>query len=345
MEQYVGLVPDLLPEGALLRIYAPDRRRRQELATRSPIRIARAWAPWEWWDLIVLAEHLPLVFPPMENAVLMSHGLVRAGRAPRGSFFYDRERVLLSGEPVYAAICDPSERTAAEGERFVPQIAGRVRVTGDLRVDRMRRFAADEPANEMPQLLVMSTWGSDSLLESSGTELLDQLVGLQRAGSAGVTLTCHPNLLEPSTSLRDWPSLLNALSDEGVTVVHPSEPWEPVLAAADVIVTDHTSLCATFALLKRPIIPVACARQAPDEGTFFAQLVASVDPWDPAAGDLKAAVSAALERGFPSDLEPAVDGMVDYLGTSRERFQEVFGEVMERAGSARGSSGRPRGSI
>lgn len=332
MEQYVTMVADLVPEGSDVRFYAPDREMRRRLVVGARRRVAPAWAPWMWWNLVVLAEHLPLVFPPMENAVLMSHGLVRAGHAPRGSFFYDRDRVLLNGVPVYAAICDPAERTAVEGEQFVPQIAGRVRVTGDLRVDRMLRCAADRPVSEVPRLLVMSTWGSDSLLESVGPELLDQLSRLERSGSLTVAVTCHPNLLEPSTSLRDWPLLLRSLDRTGVEVIPPSEPWEPVLAGADVVLTDHTSLCGTFALLKRPILPVVCTRKAPADDTFFARLVAESIPWDPSEADLESSVLSALERGFPAALEPMVDGMVDHLGHSRERFRDVFDEVVRGSG-------------
>jgi len=328
MEQYVSLAVPLLPETAEVRIYTPRRGDRRPQAIRTGVRPARPWAPWQWWDLIILADHLPLVFPPMDNAVLMSHGLVRAGRAPRGSYFYDRRRMVLNGRLVYATVCDPSERTAVEAPRFVPEVAGRVTVTGDLRVDRMLRCAATAPAGERPRLLVMSTWGSDSLFETAGPALFDELSDLHRSGAVAVTVTCHPNLLEPSTSLRDWPPLLYALSRSGVEVVDPSDPWEPVLAAADVVLTDHTSLGATFAVLRRPIIPVVCTPEPPDPDTFFGRLVAASEPWPLGTGNLAGAVSDALARGFPVAMEPVVDAMVDYVGTAPERFQAVFDTVL-----------------
>lgn len=327
MAQYVMIAGELVADRSRLFLYAPTQEYRSVLTARRGLPVAGGSAPWHWWDLIVVAEHLPFAFPRTGPVVLLSHGLVRAGAAPRGSFLYDSEKVLRWGRPVYDAICDASHRSAEFGESLVPSLSGRVHVTGDLRVDRMLASTKVAEAQDRPRLVVMSTWGADCLFERHGDELFEGLLELHHGGVVDVTVTCHPNLWQPQTSLQDWPALLKELSKGGIRVVRPDQPWEPVLACADIALSDHTSLCGTFAVLRRPIVPVICLPDGPEPGTFFDALIQAVPPLE-GMEDLRGAIERSLRNGFPESLEDEVAAMAECLGESSTRVRAVLLDLL-----------------
>ena len=130
-------------------------------------------------------------------------------------------------------------------------------VRGALGLDPGRRTALYAP-----------TWSSASSLNMAGETIITSLA------DAGFNVIVKPHDFS-STSVRrysggiDWRARLRAIERPGRIVVAQHADSSPLMAASDVLVTDHSSIGFEFCLLDRPIIVI----DAPD-----LPRVARIDP-------------------------------------------------------------------
>ncbi|MGI8536744.1 MAG: class I SAM-dependent methyltransferase [Mycobacteriales bacterium] len=289
------------------------------------------------WRCIVLGNHLPLTFLPSDPRVLVNHGLTTDARAVRGnSYRFDRARLYLpDGRPVYRLLLDAGYRSRDRGVAADPGLAGRIAVVGDLRVDELEKHARAQPDPTLqwpsgagPLVAIMSTWGPHGVLESLGPSLLDEIVRLGEQGSARFLLFSHPNLWYRTDTRYGWPALLNALEQRcaAIRVVRPEEDWAPVLAHAELAVVDQTSLAASFAVLGRPMIPLASAETLVPGG-FAATVIRRGSPLA-AAHELGPAVAHAVRDNGPERYADLAAALVDHRGEAASRIRTVFAELL-----------------
>lgn len=313
--------------------YVPDRVLRRACEQKVTYKCFGPWAAWLHWDLKIFPDHCPLQFPVRDGvSILASHGLVKSRSSPSGSFYFDRNRALLQGKPVYDYVLSPSWEQAAFGESLMPELRGRIRVVGDIRVDRMLADAAAlqkdlSGIGGPPRLLVMSTWGQASLLESLGKALLPSLLDIQLRGIFDVTITSHPNLWDRSKSSRDWESILVDFGSQGLAIELPGSPWEPTLASADLVLSDHTSLMANYLFLNRPILLAPVADGVVADDTLFAWLKDRVPSLDPDL-NLEEQLVSALMTPIPPEASRKVDDLVDSLGRAGDAHKELIMEAL-----------------
>jgi hypothetical protein len=126
-------------------------------------------------------------------------------------------------------------------------------VDGSLRRDEALAALGLDPAR--PSVLYAPTWSPASSLNTCGLQLVTRLAGL----GVSVIVKLH----DRSRDLRhqysggiDWIAALTPLMVPGRIVLASSADICPLLAAADVMITDHSSSGFEYLLLDRPLIRI-----------------------------------------------------------------------------------------
>ena len=157
-------------------------------------------------------------------------------------------------------------------------------------------------------VLYAPTWTRFSSLNVMGEELLRRLV------DAGFTVLAklHDHSLNrnfESSGGVDWVERLTPILANGRGRLITSADASPWLVAADVLITDHSSIGFEYLLLDRPLVRIAMPElikraDIPDE---YVQLLASASTTVETASDAVAAVAAAVSRpAVLSDLRRAL---------------------------------------
>jgi hypothetical protein len=176
----------------------------------------------------------------------------------------------------------------------------RIRKVGFAKTDRLTNGALDARRTraecgldpDLPTLVYAPSWGAESSLDRYGEALLTALHGW--GGNTLVKL--HDNAYDPRYARRDWRAFLDGLV--GPRFAAPRS-WDviPFLQAADLLVTDISSVGFEFLQLDRPILFM----------TFEGQLVrwenADLETWGRKTGTLvddPARLPAEIDRALAS---------------------------------------------
>src|SRR5205814_879967 len=105
-----------------------------------------------------------------------------------------------------------------------------------------------------PTALYAPTWSPASSLNVAG----DAIIATLAAEGCNVIVKLHPCSLDPAVPKYsggiDWRARMQALVRPG-RIVHVEDPdASPLLAASDLMVTDHSTIGYEFCLLDRPLI-------------------------------------------------------------------------------------------
>ncbi len=182
------------------------------------------------------------------SRVLTFHGVSFKGRSlgDRAGWFhrvmlvgpYQRRRLVERGtfaadDPVLVDVGMPKLDRLARGE--------------------IDRFAERERLDVAPHavcILYAPTWGPHASLNTMGEPLIDALAAYPKAH---VVVKLHDHTYDPSHGGGDWSTRVERLRRPNVTI-HRGLDVAPLLAAADVLVTDASSVAQEFCLLDRPIL-------------------------------------------------------------------------------------------
>jgi CDP-glycerol glycerophosphotransferase (TagB/SpsB family) len=312
-------------------------------------RIARASATWTRLDLALTADlwnRTPL--RRCRRQVNFFHGV--AGK-------YD----LDDAGKVAAANLDQFDRIAfINADRLERWVAsGVIRRTqaalvGFPKVDELlngRWNPADVRASlrlapGRPTVLYAPTFSPESSLQLAGEAIVQALLD----AGYNVIVKLHDRSMVPHeryTDGIDWPARLSAFSGRpGFAFARLSDAG-PCLAAADVLVTDHSTVGFEFALLDRPIVVFdaprlrEAARIAADKW-FLLRSMADVVDTAPGVAD---AVTRALQA--PSEMRAArrqAHTLFAHAGHATERALAVVYDLLEMepaAADARSAAGAP----
>jgi hypothetical protein len=288
------------------------------------------------WDLALFGTHgSEVFFTRAASRVHIQHGL-GAGKLVAGQdFTYGPRWALWEGTPKYDAMLEASYAVRRYAVAACPPLAGRIRVTGDLRADRLLAADRDRLAHRAAlgvgpgelAVLVVSTFGPHGLLATCGLGLVDELLAWP---GARALLTVHPHLW---TGRHDHRAGLGAAlaprAARGLLVCGPGQDWAPFLAAADVAVIDHSSLGLYFALLARPTVAVPVPAGVVNPVAPVAVLRA-LSPAVAGPGRLAAAVAAAVDRFDPAAFAAFRRGLAAYPGQAAGRTRSVLYELLGR---------------
>ncbi|MGQ0842119.1 hypothetical protein [Actinokineospora sp.] len=217
--------------------------------------------------------------------------------------------------------------------RDCPSAADVAVVAGDLVYDRI---VASKPlrasyrrafgiAPEQNLVVVSSTWGQDSLLETC-PDLPRRLAEQLPADEFTILLALHPNIVSKHSqwSVSTW---LAAARRAGVHILDDVDEWRAALVAADLTIGDQGSVSFYSAGLGTPLL-LACApghTVGPDSP--IAAMLAAAPALD-STTELAAQVRAALTGADDGRLRAITDLATSQPGLAAARLRTVFCQVL-----------------
>lgn len=238
-------------------------------ASEEPARVGEIYAaaspaharitPWRAaltsWDVYLTSDFMWATLPRGAARVQMYHGV--AGKygfdAPAVSLrawdriFFINERRLRN--VVASDALDRGDPAA----RLVGMPKVDCLVDGSLRRDQVLACARLDPAR--PTVLYAPTWSAYSSLNRMGVPLLERLVRMP----LNVIVKLHDRSLDLRAAYsggEDWRARLSPILSPPHALLAGSGSIAPWLAAADVMISDHSSAAYEYLLLDRPIVRI-----------------------------------------------------------------------------------------
>lgn len=275
------------------------------------------------WRLVVVADHghFHSLLPGGSPVVHIGHGNPSklGGRRPDLPWEYGQAPRRRTGELRYREMVESSERVSAALQALDPDLRGRIRVLGRLLDDEMLAVADDRAAvrrtlglgDDRPVLVVASSVGPQSLFARHWQSLHEQLEPL--TARFQIALCAHPN--EHYHWRRRQPA------GSGLRLLEADLYTERMLAVADLLLCDHSSLCHKAALLDVPMLFARCEPLPVWREGATAQLYAAWPKWngrEPLAPLLDEAIAL---RGCAS-ASAVKDWINSYPGQARALYRE-----------------------
>ena len=266
--------------------------------------IAPSRAALARWDACVTSDFMWAMLPRGAARIQMFHGV--GGKygfdAPTGSmrhwdrlFFVNRRR--LSNFVAAGAIDAGSGAIKLIGMPKVDCL-----VDGSLRRDDTLRALGLDPSR--PTVLYAPTWSPASSLNLLGEALVAHLVTLP----INLIVKLHDRSLDPRPRYSggvNWVDVLSAVLNRANARLADTANIAPLLVAADVMITDHSSAGFEYLLLDRPLVRVeipALLEQATVHADYV-RLIASCSENVRTVDEVIAAVERSLaspERKSPA---------------------------------------------
>lgn len=202
----------------------------------------------------------------------------------------------------------------------------------DGSLDRQGILAGLGLAPDRPTVLYAPTWSPASSLNTMGEDVVRGLLSL----GTNLIVKLHDrslDLREQYSGGVDWAARLRPLLDGGRAVLASGHDISPYLAAADIMITDHSSAGFEFLLRDRPIVRIdrpallKLANVHPD----YAALLASVsETVDTARGVIDAVVRGIADPARLSARRHEVAADLFYLpGTATARAVAALYDAIE----------------
>jgi CDP-glycerol glycerophosphotransferase (TagB/SpsB family) len=203
-------------------------------------------------------------------------------------------------------------------------------VDGSLRREGAAERLGLDPSR--PIVLYAPTWSPESSLNQMGIPLIEQLLALP----VNLIVKLHDRSRDPRPQYSggvDWAGRCGAILDGRRARLADGANIAPYLAAADVLVTDHSSAGFEYLLLNRPIVRIhlpdllTSARVHPDYARLLAECAENVDTPEQTI----AAVDRALVDGSTlSATRQRIAADLFYKpGTATARCAAALYEVLE----------------
>jgi len=308
--------------------------RRREIygaADAGAVLIGPARAALMKWDVYLTSDFMWATLPRGTVRIQMFHGV--AGKygfdAPSGSMrewhrlFFVNERRLRNF--IAAGAIDADSGAA----RLIGMPKVDCLVDGSLRRPDVLRGMGLDPAR--PTVLYAPTWSTASSLNQMGVELIELLL----ARPINLIVKLHDRSRDPRPRYSggvDWPGRLAPLLARPDARLADNANITPYLAAADVMITDHSSAGFEYLLLDRPIVRI----HLPDLLTTanvhsdYARLLADCADNVTAAPAAAAAVDRALAdgSGLSATRQRVAADLFHYPGSATARCAAALYEVL-----------------
>jgi hypothetical protein len=170
-----------------------------------------------------------------------------------------RVGLVSHGRVIPSAIMVPTARNLEVLARTLPEVASAAMVGGDPCYDRLAAsqhlraaYRQSLGVGDRKLVVVASTWGAESLLETRPDILLQLARQLPRSEYC-VAAIVHPNAWawHGSMQIRAWCA---EAAHHGLLLMAPEDGWRAVLAAGDCLIGDHGSVTAYGAAIGMPVL-------------------------------------------------------------------------------------------
>jgi len=212
-----------------------------------------------------------------------------------------------------------------------PLLEGVVEVVGDLKNDKMlslnnqrEKIRSGFGFNKTDKVVfVISTWGEDCLFEKMGDAFLGEAAKL--FGSYKFILSAHPHQYsKQGNESRLWGEYLRGFSSKGFKIREPDEDWMPYVVAADVVITDQTSLAVHGVLIGKPYV-YSCIEDSSMTPGYLPWRIREISPkLNIKATNLEEKLDEAL-TSYPYDsLRKIACDVNSYPGQAERRMTDVI---------------------
>ena len=168
-------------------------------------------------------------------------------------------------------------------------------VDGSLSRDEVLKRLGIDPARRV--ILYAPTWSEHSSLVTMGRELVEQLI----AAGYAVIVKLHDRSHDPEDANSggvDWVSLLGPLLRASGGHLAMGTDSCPYLAAADLMITDHSSVGFEYLLLDRPLVRIEVPKllREANVNPEYVELLAEASLTVRSAGEVLGAVEMSLAQ-------------------------------------------------
>ena len=180
-------------------------------------------------------------------------------------------------------------------------------------------------------VLYAPTFSTAGSLHLAGDAIIRTLL----EGDVNVIVKLHDRSMVPHpqhTAGIDWPERLAALTADARCALVRDADIGPALAAADVLVTDHSTVGFEFALLARPIIVydapnlLRAARIDPEKWALLRSMATVVHSPESLAAAVR---SAFMQPSLGDDARRLASRLFAHAGTATARALEVVYELLD----------------
>ena len=218
------------------------------------------WAKYLNWDLIVFPDHNP-EFRETCKKVYINHGIFTGVQFHGQYYEFSGGARNTKNEIIYDKIFVSSEYLEIELQKRLPELNGIIKSVGNIFIDEIinskenkkRVFQTLNFNNKLKTIMLVSTWGDNSLIQSQGEQLLKQVASLSE--HYNIILSLHLNCYRKEHSEgKDWLELLQTCNRKNVFLVPPGGKIFDLFQYVDLYVADRTSLSLYFSIMQKPMV-------------------------------------------------------------------------------------------
>ena len=303
-------------------------------APRTSWMISPTRAAFLKWDAYLTSDFMWAALPRGTARVQMFHGV--AGKygfdAPTTSMRHWDRLFFVNERRLRNFVAARAIEAASDAARLIGMPKVDCLVDGNLCRDDVLNSLGLDPAR--PTVLYAPTWSPASSLNRLGTGLVQRL--LQRPVNLIVKLHDRSrDLREQYSGGIDWVARLSPMLRPPKAVLALHANITPCLAAADVMITDHSSCGFEYLLLDRPIVRIEIPellKQANIHPDYVSLLASAALNRRDAAGAAAAVDRALASPGERSGERKAVASELFYKpGTATARCAAALYEVIRLA--------------
>lgn len=218
------------------------------------------WAKYLNWDLIIFPDHNPS-FRETCKKIYVNHGIFTGVQFQGQYYEFANGARNLKNKIIYDKIFVSSDYLKTELQQRLPELNGIIKSVGNILVDEIfnskenkeKVFQTLNFNNKLKTIMLVSTWGENSLIQSQGEQLLKQVVSLSE--HYNVILSLHLNCYRKEHSEnKDWLELLQTCNKKNVFLVPPGGKIFNLFQYVDLYIADRTSLSLYFSLMQKPMV-------------------------------------------------------------------------------------------
>ncbi len=294
-----------------------------------------------YWDLIIFVNHpwgFGIWFAPFIKKIYINHGLhtgkINNRQGEDGVYGPCRVNRPFK-RPYYQCMLVSSEHEKKQAIFENPFLKDRLYVAGFLKADNLvkqnyQREAIRHKLNLSPHTVVIhiiSTWGSHSLMQTIGEELLDEAVRLADKTNCQFIFSLHPRHDEfGDIQSRFRNDILDNFEKKGLTVNRGLD-WEEYVIAADCAISDHSSLSLYYFLLNKPVSYIKVQSTEYLEDYLFNFLNQNF-PCLNQANELVAIVHQLMTNDFKVPINKVKKMILSHQGKSAERYLQKIEQLL-----------------
>ena len=302
-------------------------------------KIKEVWVPFVNWDLCIVADHCYQDEFIANNTpkLFIYHGMGSIKKVNGENYKYGDSFVLNRyGRLKYDAMFEAGEFQKAYASKVAPKLKNVLSAAGDLEVDSFLEMCSrkedirDELGYDRNQkiLLVQSTWSGNSIEQRLGTELFSLCEKLADSLDLRIIFSSHPAHWGGKKDLEDRSEYYLSHESERVRILRPDEDRHPLMAIADVCLSDITTLSTIYAFSKRPLVFSIGESSELDSGSELAQLIEAC-PSGESSDELEALISDAFEKRNDPNYTHLLDSFCRYPGMAPDPMMKKVASLME----------------